>query len=122
MARVSLKPNSDRIAVQQEVEKAISEGTLIVGFVNRDGALEVAEIKPTGDIEADIQSLLEEMKQQGVTFEVCNVIDGELAWTGDRIALFDLGTAIEEARAERTRFYTVREAVFGPSAWPGGAQ
>ena len=118
METVTLKPNWERIAVQQEVEKAKSEGTLIEVVLNRQGGLQVITIQPSKSREDDIRQLTEEVAQQGVTFEVCTLIDGQLTRLGDRIALFDLGTAIEEAKAERIRFYTEREEVYGESAWP----
>ena len=72
------------------------------------------------DSETDVfQQLLEIAGHSRPYFEVCTVINGVIQdQAGDIISTDDLPALLKNAEAERIRFYSEREQVYGESAWP----
>jgi hypothetical protein len=72
---------------------------------------------PKEDI--DYLPLLEQAGDGKPYWEICSLDNtGEMVADGDIISDWQLQTALDNAVAERTRFYAEREEAYGPSAWP----
>ena len=104
-----------------EVEKYVETKEPLMLFVDRHGGVDGVSLRHGQfDNETDVfQRLLEMANHAGPYFEICTVINGVIQdQAGDMISTDDLPALLKNAEAERVRFYSEREQVYGASAWP----
>ena len=109
-------------AVQAEINKALKDrGSIHLIYLSRFGEVDRCSRDIDDVDEPDYAALAEEALTP--YFELCTIgVGGTIINTlGREIELGDadaLQDALDSAIAERTRFYTEREKVYGASAWP----
>lgn len=93
----------------EAVAKAVQERRDILFFIDSHGNV-------------DDEPLVEELAPTSPRFEICTVVDGQVMDAAGNVLDPNDPQEIENAKrtafAERERFYTEREATYGPDAWP----
>ena len=104
-----------------EVERYVETKQPLMLFVDRYGDIDGVTLRH-GQFDNEnhaFEELLEIAGHSGPYFQICTVINGVIQdQAGDLISTDDLPALLKNAEAERIRFYSEREQVYGESAWP----
>ena len=85
-------------------------------FLNSHGDVDFVTTESTDDVHV---SLVEKAGFGRPWFGICTLIDGVILDNdGNEIAATQLNGALEEAKAERVRFYQEHAVEYGETAWP----